>query len=263
MGFYYPQDVTDDMGPTAVLPGSQYYDTHESAHSQPDMSLCGEAGTVTIVHYDLWHRATPNQSGKKRYMLKFLFLRLDGPTTPDWQSDACDWHTVVNGSDSNHPELWETQWDWYHGKQNGTANGVSSAEVESLVKTLQNEDEKLRLNASYRLGRVGAEALPALNQVLRGSSESIRNYAGYALSIIGEPAVPTLIDRLQDTDESIRTTAAYALADIGKSAQEAVPALTVAANDESPWVRRNAMEGLGIIGQQVCEEVDFGPTVKV
>ena len=27
MAFYYPQDVTEDMGPTGVLPGKQYYNT--------------------------------------------------------------------------------------------------------------------------------------------------------------------------------------------------------------------------------------------
>ncbi len=263
MGFYYPQDVTEDMGPTAVLPGSQYYETHDSAHAQPEINLCGEAGTVTIVHYDLWHRATPNESENKRYMLKFLFSRLDEPTTPDWQSDTDDWYSVANGSELEHPELWETQWDWYYGKQVGTANGVSTAEVDSLLKVLQNEDEKLRLNASYRLGRVGEAAIPTLNKVLQDSSESIRNYVGNALSLIGQPAVPTLIDGLQNKDESIRTRAAYALADIGKPAHEAMPALTQAVKDDSPLVRRHAIEGLGIIGQQNLDETDLSETVNV
>ena len=262
MAFYYPQDVPEDRGPTAVLPGSQYYDTSESAHEQPDISLCGEAGTVTIVHYDLWHRATPNRSDKKRYMLKFLFSRLDEPRTPSWQSNTDDWHTVANEVKSEHPELWESQWDWYYGKQNGAANGVSPAEVDNLVGTLQDGDEKNRLNAAYRLGRVGEAAVPTLNQALHGASDSIRNYAGYALSLTGLPAVPTLIDALQDTDDSVRATAAYALADIGKAA-EAIPALTHAAKDESPLVRRHAIEGLGIIGQQMDEDTDLEQTVQV
>ena len=263
MGFYYPQDVSEDMGPTAVLPGSHYYESHESAHEQPDISLCGEAGTVTIVHYDLWHRATPNESQKKRYMLKFLFSRLDEPTKPDWDSGTPDWESVANGIEPDHPDLWEAQWDWYYGKQNGLPNGVSPDEVDTLLETLQNENEKVRLNAAYRLGRVGDSAIPTLSQVFHGTSDAIRNYAGVALSLIGEPAVPTLIDALSESNEAIRTNAAYTLADMGKAAQEAVPALTVAAKDESPWVRRHAMEGLGIIGQQVQEDVDFQPTVQV
>ena len=54
MAFYYPQDTTQDMGPTGGVPGSQYYNT------QPDLAdevpLAGCAGTVALVHYDLCKR---------------------------------------------------------------------------------------------------------------------------------------------------------------------------------------------------------------
>jgi len=263
MAFYYPQDVTADMGPTAVLPGSQYYETGESAHEQPEMALCGEAGTVTIVHYDLWHRAMPNRSDKKRYMLKFLFIRLDEPQAPLWQNDTADWHALNNGEESDHPELWESVWDWYYGKQNGTANGVPHAEVDTLIETLDSDNEKERLNAAYRLGRVGADAAPVLKQMLHSESNAIREYAGYALSLTGAPAVPTLIDALQATDDSVRASAAFALADMGKAAQEALPALIRAAQDPSESVRRHATEGLGLIGQLVSDEMDVSETVQI
>ena len=263
MAFYYPQDVTADMGPTAVLPGSQYYETGESAHEQSEIALCGEAGTVTIVHYDLWHRATPNQSDKKRYMLKFLFIRLDEPQAPLWQSHTADWHTLGDGKESEHPELWESVWDWYYGKQNGTANGVPHAEVDTLIETLDSNNEKDRLNAAYRLGQVGAAAVPVLKQMLHSESHAIREYAGYALSLTGAPAVPTLIDALQATDDSVRASAAFAVADMGKAAQEALPALIRAAQDPSESVRRHATEGLGLIGQLVSDEMDVSETVQV
>ena len=262
MAFYYPQDVTEDMGPTAVLPGSQYYETGESAHQQPDLSLCGEAGTVTIVHYDLWHRATPNSSDKKRYMLKFLFSRLDEPSAPTWNSEVADWHALSNGETAEHPELWGSIWDWHYG-QNGTANGVSHTEMDTLIKTLDSDNERERLNAAYRLGRIGAAAVPTLQQMLHSPSDAIRQYAGYALSLTGAPAVPTLIDALQATDDSVRGTAAYTIADMGKTAQAAMPALTRAAQDASEWVRRHATEGLGLIGQQVSDEMDLSETVDV
>ena len=264
MAFYYPQDVTEDMGPSAVLPGSQYYETGESAHEQPEIALCGEAGTVTIVHYDLWHRAMPNRSDKKRYMLKFLFIRLDEPQTPLWKNDTADWHTLGNGEESEHPELWESVWDWYYGKHNGNpANGVSHDEVDTLIETLNNDNEKDRLNAAYRLGRVGADAVPALKQMLHSTSATIREYAGYALSLTGAPAVPTLIDALQATDDSVRASAAFTLADMGKAAQEAIPALMHAAQEPSESVRRHATEGLGLIGQLVSEDMDLSETVQV
>ncbi len=267
MAFYYPQDVTEDMGPTAVLPGSQYYDTGESAHAQPELALCGEAGTVTIVHYDLWHRAMPNQSDKKRYMLKFLFSRLDEPALhnePAWHSQTSDWKSLGSCADSEeHPAMWESLWDWYYGKPNGTANGASPAEVETLVETLSSEDERACLNAAYRLGQGGDAAMPALKQALYSVSDAVCNYAGYALSIRGTPAVPLLIDALAADSEPVRASAAYALADMGKTAQEAVPALTRAAQDSSQWVRRHAMEGLGLIGQQVAAETELTEAVQV
>ena len=263
MAFYYPQDVTEDMGPTAVLPGSQYYETGESAHQQPEVALTGEAGTVTIVHYDLWHRAMPNNSDKKRYMLKFLFIRLDEPQAPLWKRDTTDWHALGNAEVSEHPELWESLWDWYNGKQNGTTNGVSHTEVDTLTETLDSDNEKDRLNAAYRLGRVGAAAVPTLNQALHSTSDARREYAGYALSLTGAPAVPTLIDALQATDDTVRASAAYALADMGTAAQEALPALTRAAQDASQSVRRHATEGLGLIGQLVSEAMDLSETVQV
>ena len=263
MAFYYPQDVTEDMGPTAVLPGSQYYETGESAHQQPEVALTGEAGTVTIVHYDLWHRAMPNNSDKKRYMLKFLFIRLDEPQAPLWKRDTTDWHALGNRETSEHPELWESLWDWYNGKPNGTTNGVSHTEVDTLTETLDSDNEKDRLNATYRLGRVGAAAVPTLNQALHSTSDARREYAGYALSLTGAPAVPTLIDALQATDDTVRASAAFALADMGTAAQEALPALTRAAQDASQSVRRHATEGLGLIGQLVSEAMDLSETVQV
>ena len=263
MAFYYPQDVTEDMGPTAVLPGSQYYETGESAHQQPEVALCGEAGTVTIVHYDLWHRAMPNQSDKKRYMLKFLFIRLDEPQTPLWKNESANWQPLGNREASEHPELWESVWDWYAGKQNGTANGVSHTEVDTLIETLDSDNEKDRLNAAYRLGRVGEDALSTLNQALHSTSATTRDYAGYALSLTGASAVPTLIDALQTTDDAVRASAAFAMADMGAAAQEALPALARAAQDPNELVRRHATEGLGLIGQQVSEDIDLSETVQI
>ncbi len=263
MGFYYPQDTTEDMGPTAVLPGTQYYETHESAHSQPGLALCGEAGTVTLVHYDLWHRAMPNQSDKKRHMLKFLFTRLDEPKAPSWNSVDSTWQPLNGGASlEGHDVMWQSLWNWFYGKQNGATEdtGASKNGVPQLIAALGDKNEAGRLNAAYELGAVGAPAVPALIEIWGEASrsgvetESFR-HATYALSGIGAPAVPALIDTLQDENESIRMSAAYALGDIGNAAQDAVPSLTQALRDESAWVRRHATEALGLIGQPVQDTV--------
>ena len=263
MGFYYPQDTTEDMGPTAVLPATQYYETPESAHTQPELALCGEAGTVTLVHYDLWHRAMPNQSDKKRHMLKFLFTRLDEPKDPSWHSVDSTWGSPDGeASSEGHEVMWRSLWNWYYGNQNGATEGKGAIKnnLPALIDALGDKDEVARLNAAYGLGTVGAPAVPTLIETWReaakdtsssgAETESFR-HTTYALSAIGGPAVPALVEALGSDNKSIRASAAYALGDIGSAAQEAVPALTQALRDKSAWVRRHATEALGLIGQPV------------
>ena len=63
MIFYYPQAVEHDMGPTKVLPSSQYLfqdfgNPSADAELPPPHRLTCAAGTVVIAHYDLFHGAT-------------------------------------------------------------------------------------------------------------------------------------------------------------------------------------------------------------
>ena len=84
LAFYYPQNTTSDMGPTGLLPGYQAYKTVSDPDPQKTeekpLALCGPAGTVALVHFDAWHRATENTSNKNRYMLKFQVARMSEPT---------------------------------------------------------------------------------------------------------------------------------------------------------------------------------------
>ena len=78
---YYPQDVDDRNGPTAIIPGSHLLSNHsrDRTASQGNFKhqVLGKlnAGSVILLHYDIWHAGTKNVSGKIRYMLKFLFDR--------------------------------------------------------------------------------------------------------------------------------------------------------------------------------------------
>lgn len=105
MAFYYPQDTPLELGPTGILPRSQYYNRDcgkatgtlfgcgryadkdlvdgvpaEAWHVKEKPLSCS-AGTVVIVHYDLWHRGAANlaESGV-RFMFKFQFSRLISPS---------------------------------------------------------------------------------------------------------------------------------------------------------------------------------------
>ena len=91
---YYPQDVDDRNGPTAIIPGSHLLSNHsrDRTASQGNFKhqFLGKlnAGSVILLHYDIWHAGTKNVSGKIRYMLKFLFDRTSDSKIPSWKHNS-------------------------------------------------------------------------------------------------------------------------------------------------------------------------------
>ncbi len=80
LAMYYPQEVTADLGPTVVMPGTHFRNAPTDqlstyANFREQVALTVKAGTVAITHYDLWHAAACNRGQRTRYMLKFLFVR--------------------------------------------------------------------------------------------------------------------------------------------------------------------------------------------
>lgn len=128
LAMYYPQDVVEEMGPTIVLPGTQYHNTPSTymasfMNFKSQLPLTVKAGTVAIVHYDIWHAWMPNRSNKSRRMLKFLFDRVSQPTVPSWNA-APDFVFNPNpftlpiddqSAAYKHRVLWRSVWDWLHG----------------------------------------------------------------------------------------------------------------------------------------------------
>ena len=92
LGLYYPRDVSADMGPTIVVPGTHFRNaptdrmaTYTNIKGQ--VPLIVKAGTFAITHYDMWHGTSANRSGVKRHMIKFLFRRTKDNTAPTWNHD--------------------------------------------------------------------------------------------------------------------------------------------------------------------------------
>ena len=108
LAMYYPQDVTSNMGPTCVLPG-----THVLQAMPERMASQGNfreqyiatvtAGSVVILHYDIWHAGTANTSDKVRYMLKFLFQRKINPSVPSWNHDPANDAKIRKRLESDSP----------------------------------------------------------------------------------------------------------------------------------------------------------------
>ena len=256
MAFYYPQDVTPELGPTAILPASQYYESGDQAHQREELALCGAAGTVTIVHYDLWHRAMANTSDRHRYMVKFLFTRMSEPRAATWDHRAAAFDLA---GDDPPASLRRRMWDWMRAAEWSPA--PADGALDQWGKILEEGTEAERLRAAYALASRGAEAVPCLVAALRRQAAALRQGnleadhtnpsqldAVFGLSAVGAPAVPAVAALLDDEAWWVRAAAADVLGDIGETARETVPQLTGTLSDESVWVRRNAVEALGYLG---------------
>ena len=263
MAFYYPQDVSLDMGPTAILPATQYYNSSEQAYEREELPLCGRAGTVTIVHYDLWHRAMPNASDRDRFMVKFLFTRMGEPRAPSWDHRDGTWQ--AEGTDPP-TELCRRAWDWMRGTDGTIA--PTAVSLDELRRALEAEAEAERLRTVYALAARGEDSVPILLNALCSEAKvrletNLANAhtnpsqldAVFALSAAGLPAVPHMVELLDENDWWLRAAAADVLGDLGTTASDTVPHLTRVLDDEAEWVRRNAVEALGNIGPAAAEAV--------
>lgn len=254
LAFYYPQTTTVDMGPTGVIPGSHYYNWLRGPIGirrhvdglDGEVPLEVEAGTVVLVHYDIWHRGMPNDSDKKRYMIKIMFTRIEEPTAPSWSNDdASGWDEAAGPLAG----AWRSMWDWYRGAPNGNGGAAGGSGIARMAEGLRLDDEAACLKAAYAIAASGEAAVSTLVDVMRDGLDAVRMNASYALSAIGGPAAPALAELARDPDAGVRASAVETLADIGPAARDAVAGLIDALADESAQVRCHAAYGLGTVGQ--------------
>lgn len=261
MAFYYPQDTPIELGPSSILSGTQYYSNRITEVNEGEIALNGEAGTISIIHFDLWHRAMANQTDKTRYMMKFQFIRLDEPEAPEWNVEDTPW--TINGyeEDGNpaaqkHETTWRHVWNWMSGTGNGNTPRHANGNLAKHIEELKDENPSVRSNAADELGMLGeaaTDAVPMLSNTLRDDYEPARLNAAYALGAIGESAIASLIERLSDEKGSTRRMAAYGLAAVGSPA---VPALCEIINHENDEVRVEATYALAQIGSGADSAVD-------
>lgn len=252
MIMYFPQDTPIELGPTAVMPGSQYDETRTFTDTEsPDaITSHGEAGTFVLIHYDIWHRATANMVGTPRYMLKFEFMRTEVPQAPSWDHQQPGWSLPAQGlSPYAYPTLWEENWNWLSGCVGSLAD--SKADDPALVadgsKRLADANEPVALEAAYELAARGELGRAALATALRSDELQISRVAAYGLSVAGEEVVASLADALADEREHVVRHAAFALGELGNLASAAVPQLVALTQAASAKVRITAIESLGMI----------------
>ena len=256
MIFYYPQAVDEEMGPSGILSGTQYYTKRAGDDTERPVSIEGPEGTFALIHYDLWHRGGANLSQKSRAMMKFQFVRMDAPTCPAWNNRQAEW-TAVEDATVDHNVLWAHQWRWHRGEKGascngdpvreGVANGATGKETDlpSLAQALASKYEPSGVDAAYRLATHSDAAIPFLADALTSGDATAARNAGYGLSEVGQAAHGVLLDALRHESEGARTHAAFALGELGQVDAEGVEEVARAVTDPSVQVRRAAVETLG------------------
>ena len=243
---YYPQDTPDELGPTGVLPGSQYY--AQRPPGTPVRVVTGSAGTVTITHYELWHGATANRTERPRYMMKFLLHRMQEPEEPSWNAGDAGW-------DTDSP-LWNTMWRWHRGNADATPPRAVPGDAGSIhgngnasLEWLADPDLRRGMDAAYALAAAANGAGAALAaracEALAGDCAATAARAVYALAALGPAAVPALGEALTHRVAGARARAAQALAEMGGATAAAEPALRRALSDDDTTVRSWAASALG------------------
>lgn len=280
MIFYYDHAVDEELGPSSLMPGTQYYNNRTGDEREQDVHLLGESGAFALIHYDLWHRGTANLSADRtRSMLKFQFVRMARPTSPSWAHTGQPWQLMNgDGPPNPHETIWQHQWQWLggqtginHGTNHGAKGGngavghlvdqlaggdkwarlqaadelgllgaAAGDAIPALAGALADDYEPVALNAAYALAGMGASAADALLTVLDQGEQAAKRNAGYGLSALGAPAVNGLIAHLAHGDEQTRGYAAFALGEIGLQGHDAAQA---------------AVDGLGKLAQDESEWV--------
>jgi HEAT repeat protein len=252
IAFYYPHDVTEDMGPTAIVPGSQYYLEQPDTRKLPELLVHPPGGSVAIVNFGIWHRATANRAAMPRYMFKFQFARMDEPA-PGGVAEP--FALEPESGPATHTALWSSVLSWLKGGADAFATTGGDDAIPALAQALSDVDEPVRLNAAMALAGAGEAALPVLDHALRTSLGPARRHAAHALSEMGPPALELLVKRSRDADEQVAINAVDAMGNMGASAAAAEPALRGALNSDNPWLRRHAAEALGILGPSAAPAV--------
>ena len=220
----------------------------DGAPKDPDgvgLPVTGEAGTVILIHFDLWHRAFPNHTDRERFMFKFQFTRLDEPTEPTWSKKESE---IPLGELSEHPNapIWREMWRWLAAEPEKFSPGDASA----LGEELESGSEEVRLPVAYALGGLGDAGRAILKAGLHSERDEVRRASAYGLSAAGASAVGDLVGALKSESDRTRGYAVFALGDLGAKAESAVPALAALAQDPSEFVRRPLADALGQIRSQ-------------
>ena len=275
MIMYYPQDLYERIGPTGVIPGSQYIAQKLEDIGRLGRPAHGKRGVCVMIHYDIWHRKMKNFTDLKRFMVKFEFMRMRRPDGAAWDNAEEEWRNPARRPGYAMEPVWRSAWHWLRGRPLPAAASGPGADLDEALARTRGPDHHARAGAVAdvaRLGAAAAPAVPALVRLLGDENEAVGLNAAYALAHVGEAGVAPLVAALRGNDgenvddarcfidegqkselEMVARNAAHGLVAAGRPA---VPALLRCARGGGPRVRKYALFALGEIDTDAPAVVD-------
>ena len=267
MVFYYPQAVSVDMGPTEILPGTQYWnvnregtgrtegeDRFDGTLSPETMNGMSEAerrihfekqvqqfdrnvtpfrlelpkGSLILVHFDLFHRGTRSVSDEERFMYKFWYAR----TTEPWVSKRRS--ISYQACDPRRQSLIAKNAAWLG---LDIQNAVESYEKESVE---QEADRMAQLHAN-----VESDIISVVDACLQ-DDEANRRCSMYALAGHDTASISVATELLTRTTKQARCCAAFLLGELQEPGDLDIDSLLkLVADDSDTDVRMTATNALG------------------
>lgn len=278
MVLYYPQTTVLNMGPTCVLSGSQYLAMNhehdpscgENLHPDHDMmgvsadvrrqialhidqsletaerSITVEAGSICLMHYDLFHRASSRSpNGAPRFMFKFQYYRVNEPRALQGPGPMLSW------PDDDMRIVQEEISAWMTGRPQSFYPALTADGVQDLIRKIRSNSEVARISAAYSLGRVARtpsdrfqqQALACLVEALNEIREEFRRAAAFGLVTAGPIAEPQLLAAAVSTTGAAQRARKYvlwALGEIDTVSPEASKVLLDASSGADHFVYANA-----------------------
>ena len=226
MLLYYPQDTPPEMGPTQLIPGSQYSPDLTNKMKESGHIVPGEAGSCILVHFDVGHGGSLNVADKTRFMVKWVFTRIEEPASPSWNSLEKAWQAPQTHEYPVDVAAHAHIWNWFSGiKRQPFEENVVSGQIGLL-------------NTGVRVKNSNGWNEQAI----------VFEEEAYNLASLGKQAVPALCENLKSDNEWIKLNMIFALGEIGSDAQEAIPNLLELLNSESHPIVRTTLDALG----QIC-----------
>ncbi len=294
--FYYPQAVTEENGPTEVIPGSAYWTLDHEIGDNDWHSidlLDRDFGRDVQNAEDLGFRDQRLQDAVDSLQIpqlerKFVHLPKGSvvlvhydllhrgsrklPDSPDrfmfkfhfartHEPAGPAWKNTMDsppleGTKGELQPVIQQIWDWSKGKVKPVD---MTSHTDNIAQSLFSGREDQKVESAYRLGMDTSEAaIEILQQGINHDQESTRRASCYGLRTAGFSAISALVQACSSERPSTRRFAVYALGNIATATEpSAIEVMIELLKDPDDLVRSNAAYALG----QVSRSSNAGPEI--